>query len=165
MYDERFNEFVDEVNVKENSVRGSFTSPLPNFLCVTLKAPQRKDWVNKLAHHQKTCYSKWFDLMCNQTAPMALNKHSRLVFEYYKSGHVHAHGLVYFDGNYAIQGIIADMAKIWMRCQKLCYKAEKYYPQWDRYTDDSICIQYRDTVEKQLEWISYITKDEGKFLN
>jgi len=159
------NDYVEEINDVENSASGAFTSALPNFLCVTLKAPQKSTWVNKTSFEQKKCYSKWFNTILNRLCPFAVNKHSKLIFEYYKSGHVHAHGYIYMEGNYCVQGMIADLAKLWLSLHRLSFRSERYYDKYDRYTDDSICIQYLADLERQNKWIYYMGKDQGKYLN
>lgn len=143
--------------ITEESIGGMFE--------ITLNYPRTTAFVNAIATKQKRMYSDWWR---KGIAILGIEniKHSGMMFEYCKTGHIHLHGYVFLDEVkiYPVGGI-ADLSKTFLSF--LTKKYRKYcdhnlYPEYGRYRSPAVVVQYRYKSEtaRAREWLDYITKNQ-----
>lgn len=137
----------------------------PNrWLEITYTHPQTTKWVGKLSVSQKAFFNSAFQITIEFMIRSGFIIKSRQIeFEYHRNGNVHAHAQILFCSNrkYCIQGLIADIAKLYLKSMP-----NKYNKYCDRFMDNKycmykcpqICISHVDTVERSILWKKYIEK-------
>lgn len=130
---------------------------------VTLNHPRTPKFLKATSDIQKKNYIKIFHNIVLKTRYSFLDKiFSDYTIEYNKDGNTHLHGVIKITTEIkgCVAGLIADIVKHYHAMVRKCYNPKCYYPEYQRYRDPSIVVQYYDDDKSFEEYIAYMYKED-----
>lgn len=132
---------------------------------LTLNYPRTPRFLNSTTTKQKRMYFEIYnEILCTFNRTRILSH--KYCFEQCKNGHIHLHALIWMKcrKEYYPNGMVRDIVVTALDAVPKKYKAYKdanLNPEWHRYKDPYICLQYRTPEEEDrlLTWSAYINKN------
>lgn len=161
-----------EIHIENSEVQYlvELREKVQGYIGFTLNHPRTLKFLNARSNVQKKMYLLWFMEFKNTFGHTEKDSECDIIFEYCKSGQVHAHGWIRIKDKGFVNGFISDFAKSVLQFlpkKHMQFKEACLFPQYQRYKCPSCCIQWYDNnlevmgPEGITHWKTYMKKSQN----